>query len=68
MVNINISQGGTYSVELLNILGQVVHSETVNINGNETLSRDFSSLSKGMYIMNIESDQYKHSSKLNINK
>lgn len=67
-VNIAISQGGTYTIELVNMLGQVVHSEEVSVSGNEKLSRNFSNLNKGLYLVNIKGDNYSNTSKLTISK
>ncbi len=68
IVNIAITQGGTYTIELVNMLGQVVHAEEVSVSGNEKLSRNFSNLTKGIYLVNVKGDNYSSTSKLTINK
>lgn len=67
-VSIAISQGGTYNLEVVNMLGQVVHAEEVTVSGNEELKRDLSHLTKGIYLVNIKGDNYSSTSKLTINK
>ncbi len=68
IVNLNISQGGTYQVNIINTLGQVVHSETISVSGNESLKRNFSELNNGVYFININGDGYSHTSKLTISR
>jgi hypothetical protein len=68
VVNLAISQGGTYTIELVNMLGQVVHTEEVSVNGNERLTRNFSNLTKGIYLVNVKGDNYANTTKLTINK
>ncbi len=68
IVNIAITQGGTYTIELVNMLGQTVHAEEVSVSGNENLSRNFSNLTKGIYLVNVKGDNYSSTTKLTINK
>ncbi len=65
-VNLALAQGGNYQIEVVNMIGQVVYSETVSINGNETLNRDFSELNKGIYLVNVSSDNFSNTTKLTI--
>lgn len=67
-LNIAISQGGTYNLEVVNMLGQVVHSEEVSVSGSEELRRDFSNLSKGIYLVNVKGENFSNTTKLTINK
>ncbi len=69
VLNLEIALGGTYNVEVVNMLGQVVHSEEVSVNGNETITRDFSNLNKGIYLVNIKGDNnFRQTVKFTLNK
>ncbi len=68
IVNIAITQGGTYTIELVNMLGQTVHAEEVSVSGNESINRNFSNLTKGIYLVNVKGDNYSSTTKLTINK
>ncbi len=68
IVNIAITQGDNYTIELVNMLGQTVHVEEVRVSGNETLSRNFSELSNAIYLVNVKGDNYSSTSKLTISE
>lgn len=65
-VNLEIEQRGTYTVEVMNLLGKVVSSEKITIDANEKLTRDFSSFSKGVYLLNISNGEFNSTHKLTI--
>lgn len=65
-VTLNIAQGGTYNINVMNMVGQVVYSETVTVNSGEKLSRDFSSFDKGIYLVNLDGENGSKTSKLTI--
>lgn len=65
-VTLEIAQGGTYTIDVLNLVGQVVYSEQVSINGGEKLNRDFSNLNKGVYLINLNGEGFSKTSKLTI--
>lgn len=65
-LNISIKQGGAYTVEVVNMVGQVVYSEKVNVNGNEVLNRDFSNLTKGIYLVSVKGENFTNTTKLTI--
>lgn len=65
-VTLELSQGGTYTVELVDMLGKVVSSEEISINGNEKINRDFSSLNDGMYLLNVSGENFTKTVKLTI--
>ena len=65
-VTLEIAQGGTYTIDVLNLVGQVVYTEQVSINGGEKLNRDFSNLNKGVYLINLSSEGFSKTSKLTI--
>ena len=67
-INIGIAQGGKYQIDVINTLGQVVHSENVVISGNEVLRRDFSKFNSGIYLINISGEGYTNSSKITISR
>lgn len=65
-VTLEIAQGGTYRIDVLNVVGQVVYSEEVNVNGGEKLNRDFSNLNKGIYLVNMTTNGVTNTTKLTI--
>lgn len=65
-VTLEVAQGGTYTVEVVNMVGQSVHSEIINVNGGEKINRDFSSLVKGIYLVNIKGEGSSNTMKLTI--
>ncbi|WP_417611391.1 T9SS type A sorting domain-containing protein [Owenweeksia hongkongensis] len=65
-VTVEIAQGGTYTIDVLNLVGQVVYSEQVSINGGEKLNRDFSNLTKGVYLINLNGEGISKTSKLTL--
>lgn len=65
-VKIELAQGGETTIELISLTGKKVYSETVKVNGNERLERDFSNLPKGVYLMNVSSDSFSSTKKLTI--
>ena len=52
-LNFNNVKAGSYNVEVRNMVGQLVHSGSINLtkDGNTTL--DLSNISKGAYLLNI---------------
>lgn len=68
MVNLTISQGGTYTIEVINMHGDIVYDEEVTVSGTEILSRHFSDLAHGIYHIIIKGDNYSSTSKLTISK
>lgn len=65
-VKIQISQGGQYEFELVNLLGQVVRKGHFAVNGSESIRRDLSDLDRGVYILNVRGDNFDESTKLTI--
>ena len=65
-VNIELSKGGTYDIELVNTTGQIVKTETLSVNGVESNSINVSDLAKGVYIMNVTGDNTTESVKVTI--
>ncbi len=65
-INLAITQGGNYQIEVVNMVGQVVSTETVSVNASETLNRDFSNLNKGIYLVNVSTDNVSNTIKLTI--
>jgi hypothetical protein len=65
-VNIEMEQAGTTTLELLDLAGNRLYTETISGNGNETITRDFSHMPKGMYILNASGETHTQSVKLSI--
>jgi hypothetical protein len=66
-VNISLTQGGSYTIEVIDMVGNRVHTEEVRINGNEKLSRDYSSLPRGVYLLNVkDGENFSKTTKLTI--
>jgi len=63
---ISIPQGGNYTLRVVDILGKVVRHEAVQLNGSENISRDFSSLPRGVYMLSLSGDGYQFTSKLTL--
>ncbi len=55
-VEIVVSAGGIYNLSLVNSTGKIVYSEEVHLNGEKSISRDFSSLAKGIYILKMQGE------------
>lgn len=54
--SVQIAEGGKYTLELVNLSGQLVHTSDINVNGNEVSKVDVSTLAKGIYVLNIKGD------------
>lgn len=65
-VKLQITEGGQYTLSLFDILGKTIHQEQLKLNTNEVLSRDFSHLPKGIYLVNIENGELKSTVKLTL--
>lgn len=66
IVNINFPGAGTYSLELMTLSGQLVKSESLSVNGNETQTLDVSDLASGVYLLNVAGDNATESIKLTV--
>lgn len=65
-VSIEMDHVGTTTLELWDLLGNRIQTETLSLNGSETINRDYSTLPKGIYILKASSDQHTQSVKLSI--
>lgn len=65
-VNITLAEGGKYQVEVVDLVGHVVSTEEVTVNGNEKLTRDYSSLTSGIYLLNVTGENFTKTVKLTI--
>tara|TARA_R110002096_G_scaffold192564_2_gene374210 strand:+ start:37655 stop:39724 length:2070 start_codon:yes stop_codon:yes gene_type:complete len=63
---IQITEGGTYSLELVNLSGQLIQSSEINVNGSEVSKVDVSTLAKGVYVLNVKGEKLTKSVKLTI--
>jgi hypothetical protein len=65
-VNISLTNGGKYTVEVVDMVGNVVSREEVTVNSNEKLTRDFSNLTNGIYLLNVNGENFSKTTKLTI--
>lgn len=65
-VSLSINEGGEYSIELVNTIGQSVYQEDITVNGNETHDMSFEHLSNGVYILNVKGESGFRTSKITI--
>lgn len=65
-LSISITEGGSYTLELVSLAGQLVHSSEININGNEISKMDVSSFAKGVYVLNIKGENFNESVKVTL--
>ncbi len=65
-VNITLTNGGKYTIEVVDLIGNVVDREEVILNGNEKLTRDFSDLTKGVYLLNVKGENFVRTTKLTV--
>lgn len=65
-INLQLNEGGSYTVELVNTVGAIISSEEINVNGNERHEMNFASLARGIYILNVRGDSGVKSTKLTI--
>lgn len=65
-VNITTKSGGTYNLTMVDILGKVVYQEKISVNGSEVISRDFSDLPKGIYMIGLETNGQRTTSKFTL--
>ncbi len=68
VVHVSISQSGSYQLELMNILGQVVFTENIRSTDNESIRVDLGHLASGVYLLNIRGENFSQTSKLNIER
>ncbi len=66
VINLQFKQGGTYNLQIVNLLGQTLHQENVELNGNEKLTRDVSHLKSGVYLFILEGDGNRQTIKFSI--
>ncbi len=65
-VNITLAKGGKYTFELIDLIGNVISQEEVVLNGNEKLTRDFSDLTKGIYLLHVNGENFVSTTKLTV--
>jgi hypothetical protein len=63
--NINIVSGISFNGELVisDISGRILYSQQVNANANSPISFDIADLNKGLYILTIDSEDFKEATK-----
>lgn len=56
--------GDDYVVEVKNLLGQIVYSESMKINGNSNQNLDLTSLGKGLYLITVRNGSSESASRV----
>jgi hypothetical protein len=56
-MNFTDMEAGQYTVQVSNLMGQIVYSENMNISGNKLVSVNLSSFAEGAYILNVRGDK-----------
>ncbi len=64
MVNITPENPGKHKLQIVSLSGQLLYQEDLTTNGNEILKRDFSNLSKGIYIIQLLDGEQQSSARL----
>ncbi len=65
-VSITVPSGGTYSLKVTSLTGQVVWTESLKLNDEPLISRDFSSLPQGIYLVSLTGEAAARTAKLTI--
>ncbi|MDZ7848642.1 MAG: T9SS type A sorting domain-containing protein [Owenweeksia sp.] len=64
---VNMPKPGDFTLEVLTLTGQVVHTEELSISTkNQKIARDFSALANGVYLIKVHNDGYTGTSKMTI--
>lgn len=64
--SLQIAEEGNYTLELVNLTGQLVQASTIHIERNEVKKVDVSTLAKGVYVLNIKGDNLSESVKITV--
>lgn len=64
VLNISIPEAGQYQLQLTSLTGQNVYGEELVVNSKADLSRDFTHLPKGVYLVHLLSNDQSSSAKL----
>ena len=65
-VTFRVTQGGKYTLSLVDILGKTVYQEELSLNSTEEFQRDFSHLPKGIYLVNVENKDSRNTVRLTL--
>ncbi len=64
--SLQIAEEGNYTLELVNLTGQLVQTSNIHTERNEVKKVDVSSLAKGVYVLNIKGDNLTESVKITV--
>lgn len=64
--NIMFAQGGAYTIDVLDMVGNRVMSQEATVNTNEKVQLDLSSLPKGVYLVNVNGENTDKTVKLTV--
>ena len=64
--NIEFANGGQYEIKMFDMIGNVVHTQSENVNANQSLSIDLNDLPAGVYLLNVEGEGISKTVKLTI--
>lgn len=65
-INLTLDNGGEYTFRLMNVNGQEIKSFTTTVNAGEQVSADFSDVAKGIYLLNIVSEDFATTTKITL--
>jgi hypothetical protein len=64
--NIQFEMGGTYSIRVIDMVGNVITSNTESVNANEKVALDLSNVPAGVYLVTVEGDGVNKTVKLTV--
>ncbi len=64
--NIMFAEGGAYTIDVLDMVGNRVMSQEATVNTNEKVQLDLSSLPKGVYLVNVKGENTDKTVKLTV--
>lgn len=63
---IQFERAGAYDIKVFDMVGNMVHSDSKQLNANERVKVDFSHLSAGVYLINIEGEEISKTVKVTV--
>ena len=64
--NIQFAIGGTYSIRVIDMVGNVVANNVERVNANEKVSLDLSTVPAGVYLVTVEGEGLNKTVKLTV--
>lgn len=66
LTQIEFNEGGEYTIEVLDLAGNLVRTSNEVVNSNETIKMDLSDLPKGVYLVNVAGESTDKTVKLTV--